>query len=457
MITSEQVSLVAKIVRIYGFKGLMDYDTEVSASDLKSNPDFLLNLNKYTRDIDRLFPVHDINVRRVNYIIENESFAMNILRSLLVYIHVPWESRRTRDTIKIKLVDHMDQENTLNVVEEIEKAPLPDTILSATFTEPLMLIPRYNIGGYDGFININTKHDILSLKILSKTLHGYEYGLTIGGAIQYYGRITDDSILPAKYLPMSHIKYLKLGIYIFNVQPSITECLECEYTYEYVLNSHRAESGTINWPSLCWALPDSIDRCKDGLTTLNYLSGMASITPTCSHKHYEQSEHKVMQLGDKQGYYKMDINNDILSNSRLQISMLLNSIMTTAFNKNNDAKYLETTLTFTLPLKNKVVISKPDGMCFLHTLKFKSSVPPVEVLYAHNKVCTVIPDNEWYTVLNEDDILSSMRIPYSSHNPCYIISFDNIPKDEEITVTATVGIVGREIILKVLNVVTPLF
>lgn len=103
-VSYEQLKLVSEIVKVYGFKGLADYDTEVSSQSIKSDAT-LDALCSFLSGIKNLFPTHDINVTRLNGIVHNVTTAMNILRSLLTYCGIPWRTRRKNNTVTIKLVD----------------------------------------------------------------------------------------------------------------------------------------------------------------------------------------------------------------------------------------------------------------------------------------------------------------------------------------------------------------
>jgi len=104
-VTSEQLELVREIVKVYGFKDLTDYATEVSSSSIKKDPDFYDNVSKYVSTIGSLFPTHDVNVSRLNGSITNVTTAMSILRSLLTYCGILWRTRRKDKTIAIRLID----------------------------------------------------------------------------------------------------------------------------------------------------------------------------------------------------------------------------------------------------------------------------------------------------------------------------------------------------------------
>lgn len=103
-VTFEQLSLLSDLVKVYGFKGLSDYETEVSPSNLKRET--FQEIAKYLGSIKQLFPTHDVNVARLNGVVNSVTVAMNILRSLLVYCGIPWRTRRKNNTIAMRLVDH---------------------------------------------------------------------------------------------------------------------------------------------------------------------------------------------------------------------------------------------------------------------------------------------------------------------------------------------------------------
>jgi len=45
-ITQEHINLVSKIIRVYGFKNLLDSETKTSAQTLEEDDTFLPNINK---------------------------------------------------------------------------------------------------------------------------------------------------------------------------------------------------------------------------------------------------------------------------------------------------------------------------------------------------------------------------------------------------------------------------
>lgn len=116
----EQVMLVSKIVKVYGFKNLMDYETEVSGKSIKKIPNFYENISSYAREIDLLYHVYEIDVKRINYEITTEILAMNILRSLLSSIGVHFKIRKSDNTIKLSLVPFFDEMFIQNIINEID-------------------------------------------------------------------------------------------------------------------------------------------------------------------------------------------------------------------------------------------------------------------------------------------------------------------------------------------------
>lgn len=216
-ITSAQLKLVSKFVKTCGFKGLMDYETEVSARTLSTNL-VISKLDKYAKDIDRLFPVHEINLRRTDFKFTSETLAMNILRSLLTFVGVRWNSRRTQSTVFIRLVPEEQYEHTMNLIKDPRIAKPEISTANLTFSEIASecSYPRYQ----DNFLNIiltkkwmqtNTKTLSVSTvsvdgKDCSDLLQGKPYHICCGGYQIFEGKIDiGKNLYPTKYVPFASL------------------------------------------------------------------------------------------------------------------------------------------------------------------------------------------------------------------------------------------------------------
>jgi hypothetical protein len=230
-VTNDHIKLVSILVKIYGFKNLLDYDTEISANTLEKNNDFLTEINKYTHKIDNLFPVHEINLRRVEYKIETEKFAMNVLRSMLTYVQIPWESKRTTNTVFVKLVPIDIQNNILNQIQEIEN------IIENTNEYEYIEINNilFNSISYDTFsieisLNNSIPYTIDKLIITNKEFYGKKYSLTCGGNDICVGIIKKNTNLffNNEFLPISYLKYNLCSIIIYDLD-TFPEILNIKY------------------------------------------------------------------------------------------------------------------------------------------------------------------------------------------------------------------------------------
>ncbi len=103
-ITSQQLKVVDKFIKTCGFRGLMDYETKISAKNITDEK--ICKLNDLSHKIDKLFPQHEINLRRTNYIFTSSILVMSILRGLLTYIGIRWKSIRTKKSIYIQLISN---------------------------------------------------------------------------------------------------------------------------------------------------------------------------------------------------------------------------------------------------------------------------------------------------------------------------------------------------------------
>jgi hypothetical protein len=298
----EQVRLVHKIVKLYGFQNLVDYETRVSAKTLAKIPDFLKLLSRHARDIDRLFPVHEINLRRTDYVVDNYTFAMNILRSLLTCIFVAWETIRTSDTIYVKLVpkDRMDDHYVQISALDSANEPLTSCgVLRASKVRPM-------IGDTDGSRNLAcVEYEIpsgLREYILSMQLDGFTpgptYMLVVGGQPVYIvnnmqpdGELLPKGVacFPAKYLVYSSIALRFMGVEVDRSGGVPDLLLRVSYIPGMTGNSY----GSLRWQPLC-----GHDKpCHQTPTSFHFMSGIGGVVPNnkCS---LHKSEQVMQDQGD---------------------------------------------------------------------------------------------------------------------------------------------------------------
>ena len=118
-----ELQLLSELIKVYGFKNLMDFETEISAQTLKKLPNFLNKINSFSPKINQLFPINVINLRRTNLKFTTETLALNILKSMLSYCLIPWKTRRTANTVLLSLEPHSLQNRRLNIVSHLNKLP----------------------------------------------------------------------------------------------------------------------------------------------------------------------------------------------------------------------------------------------------------------------------------------------------------------------------------------------
>ena len=214
----QQCQVIDRYIQECGFKSLSDFETEVSAKSLKDN-NCLPRLNILANDLDRLFPVHDINLRRTGLKITSETLAMNILRSLLSFACIPWRSHRTSNCNSIRLLSEPDQK-TIEVAKSITNNIKKAEVASAVVTT-LQLSCRIDPCFYSRYSLSYTlpKGTIKSLKITEidpVKIDGCPYSIYSGGNLIYYSKIyTSQDILPvdALFLPV----YCESTLVIHNI------------------------------------------------------------------------------------------------------------------------------------------------------------------------------------------------------------------------------------------------
>lgn len=289
-----QIALVLKVVRIYGFKGLTDYETYVSAKTIANIPDFFQRLNALAKDIDHLFPVHEINLRKSDFVVGSYTIAMNMLRTLLTCIHVPWESKRTKDSIYVRLVPlaHAEEHFAQISLGTIDEA---NDITSNLFLEIEKVYPMYMNEGdtVDPVANLACVEYRLSgdhrKYIKSICLDGYvpgdTYCLVIGGTVMYIksGLTEGSELLPAGIpcFPLAALDFHDVVFRFTNVDLSFDQCRRKSSPVPVIVIYNVADPqaghpscGQFMWPSLC-----ACDKqCNTKETWFCYMNGMCGLT-----------------------------------------------------------------------------------------------------------------------------------------------------------------------------------
>lgn len=295
-VTSNQLQLVSNFAKACGFKGLMDYETEVSARTLKTN-NALNRLNCYAKKIDQLFPVHEINLRRTNYLFTSETLAMNVLRSLLTFVGIGWTSRRTRDTIYISLVPEEHHERIMTIVKEqmSNESTKTESLTAREFEVSVAdcLFPAYHKKTPDLLINneyaswlLNDTKKLIFLGIFrdgfplkNANLYGHKYAIAVGGNKIYENTLKPDvNIYATKCVPWRQLTVMKLEIHIDTKDLWIPSNAVLRFSLKpYVSNIHVSTNRG------GWHLDSNITSVNwqtkyDTPTYLRFYHGMCALT-----------------------------------------------------------------------------------------------------------------------------------------------------------------------------------
>lgn len=296
-----QIALVLKVVRIYGFKGLTDYETCVSAKTIANIPDFFLRLNSLAKDIDQLFPVHEINLRKTDFVVASYTIAMNMLRTLLTCIHVPWESKRTKDSIYVRLVPLAHAEEhfaqiSLGTVDET------NDITSNLLLEIVKVYPMYmnegdtvepgtNLACVEYRLSGDRRKYIKSI-CLDGYIPGDTYCLVSGGQVIYIkSGLTDGSeLLPAGIpcLPLAALDFHDVVFRFINVDlsPDMRHLAQKSCPVPVIVKysiadskSEHASCGQFMWHPLCACEK----QCNTKETWFCYMNGICGLStpPEC--------------------------------------------------------------------------------------------------------------------------------------------------------------------------------
>ncbi len=117
VVTYEQIQLVKKFIIVCGFKGLTDYETEFGGCDITE--EITNKLNLLASEIDKHFPMYEINLKRTNLKFTSVTLIMNTLRTLLTFIGIRWKSRRVRSNILIKILSDDEQEQVHDMITNV--------------------------------------------------------------------------------------------------------------------------------------------------------------------------------------------------------------------------------------------------------------------------------------------------------------------------------------------------
>lgn len=88
----EQIKyLDEKLLPIFNIKSIIDYDTKISLSTLKDNPEFLNNINSILPQLKKIYPVKILNLTKSKNIRSTEH-AVGILKKILILCGVNYDN-----------------------------------------------------------------------------------------------------------------------------------------------------------------------------------------------------------------------------------------------------------------------------------------------------------------------------------------------------------------------------
>jgi hypothetical protein len=98
----EQLSFLNKLLIDFGIKGLSDYETKISQSELSN--DIINKVNNSIPEIKKLFKTSSMNLARKKYKIDSIGLALSILKHCLKQANVPYETIHTKTNNCLRLI-----------------------------------------------------------------------------------------------------------------------------------------------------------------------------------------------------------------------------------------------------------------------------------------------------------------------------------------------------------------
>jgi hypothetical protein len=99
-----QFEFVQRLVTVYGFQSIYDFETEISVSDLKQNLNFLPTVNQLVGEMSLLFPMSYFNLARKNYLINTEELAMKIFLKCLSVANINYLKSHKANKNVVRLI-----------------------------------------------------------------------------------------------------------------------------------------------------------------------------------------------------------------------------------------------------------------------------------------------------------------------------------------------------------------
>ena len=100
----DQLIFLDKFVRIYGIKGLNDYETEITTSQYKNTEKLIQRINQQIPQLKKLFKTSQLNLSRKSYKVDNINLAFSLLRKILQQCQIPFDVRHTSKCNYLRLI-----------------------------------------------------------------------------------------------------------------------------------------------------------------------------------------------------------------------------------------------------------------------------------------------------------------------------------------------------------------
>ena len=100
----DKLEFLAKFIKIYGFKSLIDYDTKISANQFKNNKLFFDRINTEMPSIKKFFNISQMSLSKNNYIINTPLQAIQLLKHCLQQENIGFQKIKINTTNYIRLV-----------------------------------------------------------------------------------------------------------------------------------------------------------------------------------------------------------------------------------------------------------------------------------------------------------------------------------------------------------------
>lgn len=99
-----KLEFIKEFVKLYGFKSLIDFKTEISVKSLKRDKSFLSNINGSMSKIRELYPMTLFNLSRKEYLIDSENLAIKVLRKCLECSNITYEHIHKQSGNSMRLI-----------------------------------------------------------------------------------------------------------------------------------------------------------------------------------------------------------------------------------------------------------------------------------------------------------------------------------------------------------------